>query len=274
MVADESVRVRAYFLLAYGVSWIGWGSLAVLGWEPFGFPGVLLFVVGGVGPAVAGVGLTLRAPERYRREYWRRLTDPGRIGLGWLAVVLVVPAAVTLVAHGLLSVLGDLSVIETAISPLADPFGLLALLALTFVFGPLPEELGWRGYVLDGLLRGRSALAASLLLGIAWWLWHLPLFLVDGTYQSGLGVGTPAFWLFGYFIVLYSVLYTWVHVNTGRSTLAAVLFHFAINATGELLPRTLAADFIAAVVLLVVVVGVVGYWGPERLARTSRARRA
>ena len=273
MAVGEPVRVRAYFLLAYGVSWAGWVSLALLGWEPFGFPGVVPFAVGGVGPAVAGVGLALRSPPSYRRDYWRRLTDPSRVGPRWLAVVLLLPAAVTLLAHAALALLGNAPGLGGPL-PLGDPLSLVPFLAFAVVFGPLPEELGWRGYVLDGLLRERGALVASLLLGVAWWLWHLPLFLVGGTYQAGLGVGTPAFWLFGYFIVLYSVLYTWIHVHTGRSTLAAVLFHFAINVTGELLPRTLAADLVAAAVLLVVVVGVVAYWGPERLARTPRARRA
>ena len=273
MAVGEPVRVRAFFRLAYGVSWTGWVSLALLGWEPFGFPGVVLFAAGGVGPAVAGVGLTLRAPPSYRRDYWRRLTDPSRVGLRWFAVALLLPATVTLVAHAALALRGNASVLGGP-SPLADPLSLLPFLAFAFVFGPLPEELGWRGYVLDGLLARHSALAASLLLGVAWWLWHLPLFLVDGTYQAGLGVGTPAFWLFGYFVVANSVLYTWLFVNTGRSTLAAVLFHFAINATGELLPRTLAADLVAAAVLLVVVAGVVAYWGLERLARTTGARRA
>lgn len=273
MAVGEPVRVRAYFLLAYGVSWAGWVSLALLGWGPFGFPGVVLFAVGGIGPAVAGVGLALRAPPSYRREYWRRLVDPSRIGIRWLAVALLLPVTVSLLASALLSLLGNAPGLEFS-STLADPVSLLPFLAFTFVFGPLPEELGWRGYVLDGLLRKRGALVASLLLGVAWWLWHLPLFLVGGTYQAGLGVGTPAFWLFGYFIVLYSVIYTWIHVHTGRSTLAAVLFHFSINATGELLSRTLAADLVAAVVLLLVVVGVVGYWGPERLVRTTGARQA
>lgn len=273
MAVGEPVRVRAYFLLAYGVSWAGWVSLVLLEWEPFGVPGVVLFAIGGVGPAVAGVGLALRASPSYRRNYWRRLVDPSRIGAPWLAVVLFLPATVTLLAHAVLSLLGSPSGIESTVSPVGDPVGLVSLLGFTFVFGPLPEELGWRGYVLDGLLRQRGALSASLVLGVAWWLWHLPLFLVGGTYQAGIGVGTPAFWLFGYFIVLHSVLYTWIHANTGRSTLAAVLFHFAINTTGELLPRTLTVDLVAAVVLFLIVAGVVWYWRPERLARAARVRR-
>ena len=52
------------------------------------------------------------------------------------------------------------------------------------------EELGWRGYVLDRLQEKRSALVSSLILGVVWSLWHLPLFFVQGSYQAGLGVGT------------------------------------------------------------------------------------
>ena len=51
------------------------------------------------------------------------------------------------------------------------PFAIFILL-----FGPLPEEMAWRGYALDGLQSKWNALEASLILGIAWTIWHLPLF--------------------------------------------------------------------------------------------------
>jgi Type II CAAX prenyl endopeptidase Rce1-like len=50
------------------------------------------------------------------------------------------------------------------------------------------EELGWRGYALPLLLEKRSALTASLILGVLWGLWRLPTFLVAGTPQYGLPI--------------------------------------------------------------------------------------
>lgn len=69
----------------------------------------------------------------------------------------------------------------------------LGLVFFTFWFGPLPEELGWRGFALDRLQRRTTALRASLILGTLWALWHLPLFYMPGTYQAGLGAGTARF---------------------------------------------------------------------------------
>ena len=47
------------------------------------------------------------------------------------------------------------------------------------------EELGWRGFALPNQLQKHSALAASLILGVLWSIWHLPTFLVPGTPQYG-----------------------------------------------------------------------------------------
>jgi membrane protease YdiL (CAAX protease family) len=74
------------------------------------------------------------------------------------------------------------------------------------------------------LLEQRSAVMASLILGVLWGLWHLPTFLVPGTPQYGLPL--PAFVLL---TVEYSILMTWVYLHTKGSVLIATLFHGAIN---------------------------------------------
>jgi membrane protease YdiL (CAAX protease family) len=86
------------------------------------------------------------------------------------------------------------------------------------------EELGWRGYALPRLLASRSALSASLILGVLWGAWHLPTFLAPGTPQYGLP--------FSAYVLLttaYSVLFTWIYLHTRGSVLIATLFHGAIN---------------------------------------------
>jgi uncharacterized protein len=56
------------------------------------------------------------------------------------------------------------------------------------ILGPLSEEIGWRGYALERLQTRWNALTSSLMVGMFWALWHLPLFLMVGTSQHELGV--------------------------------------------------------------------------------------
>jgi uncharacterized protein len=46
------------------------------------------------------------------------------------------------------------------------------------------EEIGWRGYALRGLQANLSALASTLIIGVVWALWHLPLFFIVGLPQT------------------------------------------------------------------------------------------
>jgi uncharacterized protein len=120
---------------------------------------------------------------------------------------------------------------ETTGSPLA----LLGFAAFVLVFGPIPEEIGWRGYALDALdaLQARwSALSASVLLGVAWALWHTPLFFVAGYYADG---SPPEPVLFTVAILVHSVVYTWIYNHTERSVLAMIAFHVMVNFVGMLM---------------------------------------
>lgn len=52
-----------------------------------------------------------------------------------------------------------------------------------FILGPLSEEIGWRGYLHEKLRGTKSLLWVSMIIGIVWALWHLPLFFLPGTTQ-------------------------------------------------------------------------------------------
>jgi membrane protease YdiL (CAAX protease family) len=233
-----------YFALTFGWSWLFWIPAGLLKQVETTLPATLLHYLGGIGPAVAAVGLIILAHSRERQhDYWRRLIDLRRIGGGWYGVIfLTVPTLAALAILGNLVLGGTGARLEAAARLISQPLSILSLVAFTLVFGPLPEELGWRGYALDGLQARSSALVSSLILGTAWSLWHLPLFLIPGTYQNGLGIGTLSFWLFVIGPIPQSVLMTWIYNNTQRSTLSAVLFHFMINLTGQLFELTKGAE--------------------------------
>ena len=48
------------------------------------------------------------------------------------------------------------------------------------LWGPLGEQLGWRGYMLNELHKEYSPLTAALIKGVLWGFWHAPLWLVSG----------------------------------------------------------------------------------------------
>ena len=108
----------------------------------------------------------------------------------------------------------------------ARPAPLLVVMACVFGVSAAAEEIGWRGYALPRLLERSSPLAAGLLLGIPWAAIHLPLHL-----PGMMSAGTP---VVATIIALpaMSVAVTWVYLRTGRSVLAATLFHAGQNFFG------------------------------------------
>lgn len=96
----------------------------------------------------------------------------------------------------------------TGRSWLAFPTVLLTLTGLLGVIA-VPALLLWCGYAQEGLQRRMPVVAASLVIGAVWSAWHLPLFLLEGTYQYDLGIGTAGFWAFQAGPVVLAVVYGW-----------------------------------------------------------------
>jgi membrane protease YdiL (CAAX protease family) len=258
---------RLFFALAYGWSWLFWIP-AALSARAFDEPPVpLLIALGGIGPLVAAVALIYTSQDRsVRRDYWQRVVDLRRISAGWYAVTIFTVPVLTAFAV-LLDILTGGSGAHLEARFRSSPLDILPFAIFTLFFGPLPEELGWRGYALDRLQRKHAALTASLILGIGWTFWHLPLFFVAGSYQNGLGWGSTGFWWYMTDKTFASVLMTWIYNNTRRSTLSAVLFHFMINYIGELVVLTERADFFQIVIWAGAALVVVAVWGRESLTR-------
>ena len=254
-----------FFGATFAITWGCWLSAIGLGVSFDTALGAVLLLVGLVGPGAAGVGLTYAVyDERGRTDFWNRVRQVRRIGLRWFLVILTVPVVVTVVAAILDSLLAGPGVAlgegvqEFSVNPLA------MLPALFFAtLPPILEELGWRGYVLDRLQLGRSALTASLLLGIVWAVWHLPLFFIAGSFQREVvGFATTGFWLFMVGIVALSVIFTWVYNHTSRSVLGIVLLHGWVNFVSETVE---VADQFYDPVWVLLAVLVVIIWGAKTL---------
>jgi hypothetical protein len=98
-----------------------------------------------------------------------------------------------------------------------------ALPVTLFTFG---EEYGWRGYLLPRLLP-LGEIRATLLVGLIWGVWHLPL-IVAGLNYPGVNVWL-AILAFLFVTVSISFAYTWFYVASSGSVLIAAVLHASFN---------------------------------------------
>ena len=265
-----------YFVLTFVLTWACWIPLATsdaFASQDTAQPSslLLLWPVGNIIPSLVGILLTaLFSGKSGLGEVFRRLGHM-RVPLAWYAVVLLLVPVLLFVAIGVSTLLGGATIAY-------DWSSLLALLALSLPIAGLGEELGWRGFALPRLQARHQALPASLLLGVLWGLWHLPLLIATGLVPLT-SLGILNFLLFDLTITAIAVLFTWVYNNTNGSLLLMVLFHTVATATTDtfLLPvknllvpflQKYGDPFLFLLLLWVAVTIVVVRTGAARLSRT------
>jgi membrane protease YdiL (CAAX protease family) len=198
----------AFFALAYALSWWPWLWTAL---DPAA-PSTIL----PPGPLLAA--LIVLALIGGWSAVWQFLTRIvlWRVGLRWYALALLLPPMITVGAVGLSLKLG------AAWEPhFLGGTDLAARFAFILLFIGLGEEPAWRGFALPRLMAGRSALAASLVLGVLHIVWHLPLFGIE----YDLGNIVP--WMVS--VLSFAIVVTFIYLRTRGSLLLPMLFHTSVN---------------------------------------------
>lgn len=275
VIAKKVTRPWQFFTLAFFLSWLFWVPAATMSHNTTSFPLGILYLLGGFGPSIAGVFMVYRTRDQdSARDFWQRVFSFRRIGPGWYAfIVLVFPVLVALSL--LVEVLAgrNLPFFPYLAALAGEPLLVLWLPVIALqvlLLGPLSEELGWRGYALDVLQAKWSPLVSSLVVGLFWSVWHLPLFFIRDpvNFYYEWGFGTNLFWLFLLRMTLLSVPMTWVYNSNQRSILSAILFHFAYNFTFSFvypIPETV--HLYGTALVLIMVVAIVTIWGSQMLTR-------
>jgi membrane protease YdiL (CAAX protease family) len=105
---------------------------------------------------------------------------------------------------------------------------LVAMIGFNLILGPLGEELGWRGYFQDRLNPKIGWLAASVLVGAIWFVWHLPLWTIDSPHAQ------IALSLYAGHVMCYAVIIGAAYTLSGGSILPAILIHLTVNLAANL----------------------------------------
>lgn len=219
-----SLRLRPmceFLLIAFGWAW-GFGYAAGQLKATMPALSVALSILAGFGPSLAAVIVVHQSDGLAGLRRWLRRCLNWQVGWQWFALAFLAPPTAMLAALGLHVLLGGELPVFTALAhvPLAIAnFGLVLL-----VGGPLGEEFGWRGYLTTALVNRLSWRTTSLLVGMIWGIWHVPLFFQGNTVQSHMAL--PVFLLN---ILAGSVLFGWISEKTRGSVLPALVLHTSLN---------------------------------------------
>lgn len=253
--------------MAFAFSWLFWVPQALVSRGVLPVPSILAdFLLSPLNPAAFGPLVSAFSLTYFNegvvgvKTLLKRGVDYGFRKVWFIPIFLLFPAMTG--GALLLAVLSGETLPE--LPTLYDiPMIAIMFAYIFFLGGPFQEEWGWRGYALDRLQARWDALPSSLLLGLTWGFWHLPLFFIPGSIQSQ----TPI-WGFMILILCGSVLFTWIYNNTGGSILAVMLFHTMNNLSLVIFPalETALGGLYLLILNIISTVAVLKIWGPKRLS--------
>jgi uncharacterized protein len=206
-------------------------AVAVALTSPSLAPGIRaqFFLPGTFAPGIVAIWLTARAEGRAGLRALLSRMFRWRVGAHWYLF------AVTYMAGARLSAAVAYRLIRGE-WPAFGPVPWYLLLAAVAFSTPFQagEEIGWRGYALPRLASRLGLAPASVLLGVIWAAWHLPLFFVAGTNSTG----QPFLpYLLG--VTALSVAMAALYWASRGSLLLVMTMHAAINNLAALVPSAL-----------------------------------
>jgi uncharacterized protein len=263
----------AFYFLATAIPWAMWFTAAWLSHQPDPSPVTQAVMTGlglaGLAAPVAVAIWFIRNDGLTRDVLTRLVSPPGTRAWVWLAAFFLLPASL-LVATAISIPLGyDLSQFQ-----LRNGFSFVTGLMpawITLALAPVLEELAWKSYGTDALASRMRILWASLVFGVVWVLWHVPLGFIKGYYQAEV-VDEGLIHTLNYTVSLipFVILMNWIYYRAGRSVLVAIVFHLTANFGNELFLTHPDTKVIQTALLLVLSVVVV--WRERELFLTPPRR--
>ena len=214
-------------------------------------------------PAIAAAMLVRRKEgPGAARELLKTAFDYKRIKRkAWYVPIFLLMPAMMVLQFGVMKLMG-MSLPNPQVPVLMMPVSFVV-----FFIAALGEEVGWQGYAFEPLQGRWNALAASIILGIVWPIWHIIPFIQMNR--------TPT-WIFWQCMtmVVARILYVWIYNNTGKSVFAAILVHAMHNVSTVLLPSYgwPYNPFLTFIILAGAAAIVTFLWGPKTLARYLHTR--
>ena len=235
----KRLQLPLFFLISFIISWAIWIPQAI---TTLGICKSAISVESPLnliavwGPGLAAIILSVLAESKggikklfHPIKYWR-------VGIHWYIFVLFYPIGKWLAAYFTDTLLGQSYILGS--SPIQSFFDLpeqaimIPVAVVSTFLNTLGEEVGWRGFALPKLQVKYTAFVSTVIIGLFWGFWHIPMWIAQGYMDLSLfPVITKTF-----SIVPLAIIFTWVYNSTKGSLLLVWLFHVSITITGYFVP--------------------------------------
>jgi len=190
--------------------------------------------LGAFSPLAAAVILILKKERLPGLKRFFKRTMDFRIKPIYYLLAIVVPTLITAAAHYLVNIM-KLDVLPDNLFPEDLKIPVIVLVIPYFIFiliaGGGQEEFGWRGFAQEPMQQRHGILRGSILLGLIWSIWHLPLWFMPGeghTYYS--------FLAFSIYTTSISVIIGWYYNASDKKMVIPWLIHAAGNVAVPFFP--------------------------------------
>ncbi len=252
-----------FYILAFAISWLGWLPMVMAsqGITPFAHPLFqFLLILPAIGPTLAAVLVTAASDGKVSVNLLFKPLLQWRVGAIWLVIAIIAPALLLLAGKIVTQALGLAATAELQGNNMV---GMAIATLVMSLFSNTWEEVGWRGFALPRLQKNHNALVATLVVGVLWGVWHLPLFFWTGNPMSDYPFLD---WFIG--TVAVSFVYTWLYNSAQGSLFVVTLFHVLGNTFGVVISGVSVTGL--AMVYGVMAVLLVAVLGKDNLARRER----
>ncbi len=238
MIKKELKEVSIFFVATLFLSYfVFWGPIAIskvptvnlVDGERGPVWAIVLFIIGGFIPSICGVILTRVFEGKKGIKELFKSSIQFKIGFKWFVFILLISLYYSFSLIFIYTIIGgkfDYSQFWIQL-PTIIPLILL---------GPVSEELGWRGFAIKRLLKHLSPNVTSLIIGVIWSLWHLPLFHMVGTMQYEFNLSFAGFLIY---VTFQSFVYTFVYIKTKGSIFSAILLHWFFTYLGQVVSSSI-----------------------------------
>jgi hypothetical protein len=233
-------KVWFFFLLTFVYSWLLWLPFVLSGFGVIHLsesvaalmtPAVML---GAFGPLISALILIVYEDGWSGVTRFFRKTLNLRVKPIYYVLAFLIPVLITALAHYSVNFTG-VDTLPANLFPEDLPVPVFLLVVPYFFFiliaGGGQEEFGWRGYALEILQQHIGILRGSILIGLIWGVWHLPLWFMPGeghTYYS--------FLAFLIYTVSMSVIIGWMYNASDKKMIIAWIMHGISNVAVPFFP--------------------------------------